>query len=157
VDLMRIGKSEIEANPDGIDLGGPFLDTLKLFGALDREQLADPASDAFAHGMSMYRDIFSNTPAFVWLTTPANSRVDQITAGRAWVRLNLATTEAGLALHPVSQSLQEYPEMAELLAEVHPLLGASGQQRVQMLGRLGYGPKTGPSPRWPLETRMRDA
>ncbi|MDB3929000.1 hypothetical protein N9413_07285 [Paracoccaceae bacterium] len=32
VDLMRFGKGEINANPDGIDLGGPFLETLILSG-----------------------------------------------------------------------------------------------------------------------------
>lgn len=154
VELMRIGKAEIEANPDGIDLGGPFLEALRIAGLLSRQELADVTSDAYEQGMDMYRAILKATPAFVWLTTGANSRREQLAAGVSWVRLNLATTAMGLALHPVSQSLQEYPEMATLLKAVHIKVGAGPGERVQMLGRLGYGPETGPSPRWPLENRI---
>ena len=50
VDLMRTGKTEIEANPDGIDLGGPLLESLSALGMLSRAQLADPNSDAFQQG-----------------------------------------------------------------------------------------------------------
>ena len=154
VDLMRIGKAEIEANPDGIHLGGPLMDSLSLVGIINREQLADMSSSAYQQGLDMYRAIHENTPAFVWLITPGNSRVDQLAAGSSWLRLNLTTTMLGLALHPISQSLQEYPEMAELLIEIHERLGVEGEQRIQMLGRLGHGPDSRPSPRWPLDTRM---
>ena len=157
VELMRIGKAEIEANPDGIDLGGPFLEALRIAGVLNHEQLADMTSDAYRQGRDMFQPIFEGTPAFVWLKTRGNSRRDQLAAGASWVRLNLATTSMGLALHPVSQSLQEYPEMAPLLEEVHAKLGAAPGERVQMFGRLGYGPETAPSPRWPLETRIAAA
>jgi hypothetical protein len=153
VDLMRIGKSEIETTPDGIDLGGPFLETLTLVGMLDRDQLADPASQAFAQGLEMYRTMIAATPAFVWLVTPGNTRRDQLAAGIAWVRQNLAATAAGLATHPVSQVLQEYVEMTSLYQTIHDKLAESGET-VQMLGRLGYGPDSAPSPRWPLDTRV---
>ncbi|MCR9072837.1 MAG: twin-arginine translocation pathway signal protein [Alphaproteobacteria bacterium] len=156
VDLIRIGRREIEANPDGIDLGGPFLESLSLIGMLDREQLADPASTAFAQGLEMYRALFEATPAFVWLATDGNSRRAQLRAGAAWVRLNLATTAAGLALHPVSQTLQEYPEMTTLNRQIHQELAEPGET-VQMLGRLGHGPETAPSPRWPLDSRVVQA
>lgn len=157
VDLMRIGKAEIEANPDGIDIGGAFPETLKLLGLLTRETLADPGSTAFAEGLKMYRAMMESAMAYVWLNTPDNGRIAQLEAGRAWLRVNLAATRAGLALHPISQALQEYPEMATLYAEVHDRLGARGDARVQMLGRLGYGPRVPPSPRWPLETRLARA
>jgi hypothetical protein len=153
VDLMRFGKGEIEANPDGIDLGGAFLEGLMLVGLLTRESQMDPTSTAFGEGVRMYRDMLAATPAYVVLASDGNGRLEQIEAGRRWLRLNLATTGLGLALHPVSQALQEFPEMEETRARVHDLLAAPGQT-VQMLGRLGYGPTTGPSPRWPVETRI---
>ncbi|MFN4159062.1 MAG: hypothetical protein ACK4GO_11745 [Gemmobacter sp.] len=90
------------------------------------------------------------------VTTPGNTRADQIAARRRWLRLNLTTTARGLALHPVSQTLQEFPEMTGPYARAHALLAAPGET-VQMLGRLGYGPPTPRTPRWPLETRMRNA
>jgi hypothetical protein len=156
VELMRFGKAEIEANPDGIDLGGPLLESLMLAGVLTREAQMDPGSTAFAQGIAIYRAILAATPAYAAILTPGNSRADQIAAGRRWLRLNLATTAQGLALHPVSQALQEYAEMAAPRATVHALLAAPGET-VQMLGRLGYGPATPPTPRWPVETRMRNA
>ena len=152
--LMRIGKSEIEANPDGIDLGGAFLETLNRVGVLTREEMADPESSAFQQGLDLYRDITGTAMAYLWLTTDGNSRRDQLAAGKAWVRINLKATELGLGIHPLSQSLQEYPEVQPHFDEVHELLRARTGQRVQMLGRLGYGSVAAPSPRWPLETRI---
>jgi hypothetical protein len=80
------------------------------------------------------------TPACVWLGTPAIGRADQIAAGLALLRVNLAATGLGLGLHPVSQCLQEFPEMAAAHERAHELLGALGET-VQMPGRLGYGPR----------------
>ena len=97
--------------------------------------------------------MLDTTPAFAVIRTQENTREDQIAAGRRWLRLNLTTTSLGMALHPVSQCLQEYPEMAEHYAAAHDMLAKPGET-VQMLGRLGYGPDTPFTPRWPLETRL---
>ncbi|OJJ11693.1 twin-arginine translocation pathway signal protein [Alphaproteobacteria bacterium AO1-B] len=153
VDLMRFGKAEINANPDGIDLGGPFLESLMVAGLLTKDSQLDPASTGFQEGVKMYQAMLHATPAYISLTTPANTRQDQIEAGRRWLRLNLDTTRLGLALHPVSQALQEFDEMTPHHAEAHRLLAKPGET-VQMLGRLGFGPQTARTPRWPLETRM---
>ncbi|MDJ0629407.1 MAG: twin-arginine translocation pathway signal protein [Rhodobacter sp.] len=156
VDLMRFGKAEINANPDGISIGGPLLDTLILTGMVTRAGQADPESAEYAQTLDMLKTAMDATPAYAAIVTAGNTRGDQIAAGRDWLRLHLAATGQGLAMQPVSQALQEYPEMAELYAKVHGMLAKPGET-VQMLGRIGYGPKVGPAPRWPLETRMRDA
>jgi len=153
VELMRFGKAEIEANPDGISLGGPFLESLMLAGMLSREDQADQTSASFRQGLDMIQKAMDATPAFVVLTSKGNTRVDQVNAGRDWIRLHLAATGLGLSIQPVSQALQEYPEMAAHYARVHDMLAAS-DETVQMLGRLGYGPAIDASPRWPLETRI---
>lgn len=153
VELMRFGKAEIEANPDGISLGGPFLESLMLAGMLSREDQADQTSASFKQGLDMIQKAMDATPAFVVLTSKGNARVDQINAGRDWIRLHLAATGLGLSMQPVSQALQEYPEMAAHYTQVHEMLAAPGET-VQMLGRLGYGPAIDASPRWPLETRI---
>ena len=157
VRLMRIGKSEIEANPDGIFLGGPMLETLHLVGALSREQIADPQSAAFRQGLDTYRAIMMTAMGHVWLVSHGDTRAAELAAGRDWVRLNLRASALGLDVHPVSQVLQEYPEMAGLFAETHRRLGVGPGERLQMLARVGYGPAVPPSPRWPLETRIRTA
>ena len=156
VDLMRFGKAEINASPDGIDLGGPMLETLMLAGVLSRDAQADPTSEGFKQGVAIYKEMLSSTPAYVALTSGENNRTSQIEAGRRWLRLNLKTTAMGLSLHPVSQCLQEFPEMQPHHRSAHALLAAPGQT-VQMLGRLGYGPSVAASPRWPLEAKILNA
>jgi len=153
VDLMRFGKTEINADPDGIDLGGPFLESLMLAGVLTRENQLDPESTGFKEGVKIYEEMLHATPAYVVLTTSGNARADQIDAGRRWLRLNLETTRLGLALHPVSQALQEYDEMKTHYTQAHSMLAKPGET-VQMLGRLGFGPATPRTPRWSLETRI---
>lgn len=153
VDLMRIGKDSVNANPDGIDISGPKMEVLKLMGIMNKESLLDRSSSGYLEGIKIYKNMLNSTPAYCTITTKSNSRVDQIDAGRRWIRLNLVTTSLGLALHPVSQSLQEFPEMADHYQHAHQLLAKPGET-VQMLGRLGFGPSTNPTPRWPLEEKI---
>ncbi|WGH79439.1 Acg family FMN-binding oxidoreductase [Jannaschia ovalis] len=156
IDLLRIGRNEIEANPDGIDLGGPLMEGLARAGLLTRAAAMDPDNPGTRRQIEGEAAIIMGAPAMLTLVTPGNTRRDQIAAGRRWLRLNLAATGAGLAIRPVSQALQEYPEMAAHLARAHALAAPDGGT-VQMLGLLGYAARTARTPRWPLETRMRDA
>jgi hypothetical protein len=153
IDLMRIGAREVDASPDGIDLSGPMIEALSASGQISRESLADHSSTAFQQGVSMMQETYGAAPAFVWITTRANDRLAQLSAGAAYARLNLAATAHGLAMHPMSQSLQEYPEMAGPYAAIHALLAKSGE-RVQMLARIGHGPAVPPAPRWPLAAKL---
>ena len=157
VRLMRIGKAEIEASPDGIDIGGAFPDAMRALGVLTRHTLADPNSVAFEQGLEMYRAITGSGMAYLWLISRGNGRLHQLSAGRAWLRVNLKAAELGVGIHPLSQALQEYPEMSAVFTEIHGRLGAGDGQRVQMFARLGYGPALPPSPRWPLASRVRNA
>jgi hypothetical protein len=157
IDLMRIGRREIEANPDGISLGGPFLEGLSLIGQLSREQLADPGSSAYRLGADMYRTMLAATPAYCLVVSPDESRAGQFAAGRAYLRVNLAANAAGLSLHPVSQALQEFPEMADVKVRLEATLGIAAPNRLHMLARLGYGPAVPQTPRWAAATRIRTA
>ncbi|MBU2483853.1 MAG: twin-arginine translocation pathway signal protein [Alphaproteobacteria bacterium] len=157
VDLMRIGKAEIEANPDGISLGGPLMEGLSLVGMMDRQAMLDTETMVFKQGLEAQKVQFDTAMGFLWLATPGNSRADQIAAGRDYVRMHLAVTEAGLALQPFSQALQEYDEMAGKYADMRAALRISDNETLQMFVRLGYGPQIRPAPRWPLTTRIRSA
>ncbi|MEL7132090.1 MAG: twin-arginine translocation pathway signal protein [Pseudomonadota bacterium] len=153
VDLFRIGRREVDANPDGIDFSGPMFEAMALTGTFTREAALDRRSMAYTEGL---KAVFANTDTamgHLWQITPTNTRSDQIAAGRDWLRLNLATTRAGLGLQPLSQALQEYPEMSALHAEVHDRL-APGGGTVQMFARIGYGPDIAESPRWGLEDKI---
>ncbi len=153
VDVMRIGKREINANPDGIELQGALFDLGKMTGYITDELLMDTAHPSFQGVIQDYTDAFTSTPAFVYLNTDTNTRADQIETGRKWLRMHLKITELGLGLQPVSQALQEYPEMADHYKTIHQMLASDGQT-VQMLGRLGYGTSAIKTPRWPLEAKL---
>ncbi|GAA4035098.1 Acg family FMN-binding oxidoreductase [Parerythrobacter jejuensis] len=156
IDLMRIGNDAAVARPDGIDLAGPVMSAGHAVGLVTKDALDTPGTTAFESGYDMYQSMIDATPAFVWLTTQTNTRTDQLAAGAAWVRLNLAATQAGLAVHPWSQALQEFPEMAGPYKEIHSLLAPEGGT-VQMFARAGFGPAVDASPRWPLEAKLTDA
>ncbi len=157
IDLMRIGKSEIIANPDGISIGGAFFDSLALLGQLDRDEMRDPSSFAWKTGLDSVLSPLKTGTAYGWLVTDANTRNDQIIAGRDYVRLNLKATELGIAIHPNSQALQEYEEMGALFDTIHNELGVNEPARVQMFVRMGYAENEPASPRWPLASRIRKA
>ena len=150
VDLFRIGKREVEANPDGIDFSGRTFELLAGLGLFSREAASDRDSSAYRQGQEAVLANTETAMAHLWCVTATNTRVDQLNAGRDWMRIHLATTPTGVALHPISQALQEYPEMAEHYRRVHELLAPEGGT-VQMLARLGYGESVPPSPRWSLE------
>ena len=155
VHLFRVGRREIEANPDGIDIGGAMLDALRLAGQLPDETLADMSHPAVIANMQETSAQIASAPAIALVVTPANGRADQIAAGRQWLRLNLECTASGMALRPVSQALQEYAEVRADYEAVQGRFGRGGT--VQMLGLVGYGPAQPRTPRWRLETRMRNA
>lgn len=153
VDLFRIGHREVDANPDGLDFSGPQFEALRLAGLFSREAAMDKNGMTYKSGLKMVEATARSGMAYIWLTTPTNTRAEQIMAGRDWVRLNLAATAVGLGVQPMSQALQEYPEMKGVYDDVHATL-APGGGVVQMLGRLGYGPDVGQSPRWQLEEKV---
>ncbi len=153
VDLFRIGRHEVDANPDGIDFTGPLFESLRLTGQFSREAASDPTSFAYSSGRDAVLANSDTAMGHVWLVTNDNSRETQIAAGADWLRINLAATALGLGFQPLSQALQEFPEMAVPYRQVHERLAPDGGT-VQMLSRIGYGPQVGRSPRWPLESRI---
>ncbi len=156
VDLFRIGHREVDANPDGLDFTGPFFETLHMTGQFNREKSMDRDGFSYKTGLDMVRETARSGMGYVWLTSPGNTRAAQIMAGRDWVRLNLVTSALGLGVQPMSQALQEFPEMADLYTKAHEMLAPDGGT-VQMLGRLGYGQTPAQSPRWPIERKILNA
>lgn len=158
-DLTRIGEREINAAPDGISLAGPVMEGMRASGLLTREKMGEPGSVAFEETLKFYNGLIDSATAFGWLSTEGNSRADQLRAGAGWVRLQLAATAQGLAMHPLSQALQEFPEMAEMFEEIHDFTGVKPPAdaragRIQGLFRFGYAKPSAPAPRWPLKTRL---
>ena len=153
VDLFRIGAKEVDANPDGIDLSGPMFEALRMSGLFTREKAMDPNGLSYQSGEAMVLRNVSTGVAHLWQVTATNTREEQIRAGQDWLRINLAATAEGIGLQPLSQGLQEYPEMADIYGFLHETLAPAGGT-VQMWCRMGYGPEVPQSPRWPLEAKL---
>lgn len=137
--VLRIGAAEIDQHRDGITITRPLLVALERAGLFDRSRAPAPDSQAMSSQIEEFDAITRDTPAYLWLATEGNRRTQQIEAGRAYVRVNLAGTAAGLAMHPNQQALQEYAEVAGPYRAIHALLDAPAPRfTVQMLARVGF-------------------
>ncbi len=154
VDLMRIGKNEINASPDGLTLRGPMIEALYAAGLFTRDNLADTNDPTNRAAIADIRKAIESAMGYFWIISPDDSRPSQLETGRLYMRASLKVAEQGLAMQPLSQALQEYPEMDAHYSDLHKLLGVEFPNRVQMLARLGYADPVGPSPRWPVQSRI---
>jgi len=154
--VTRIGKNEINGNPWGLALAGPIMEAASLANALSREDMNVPGTTSFDQTLEFYNKACRTASAFVWTTTATNTRRDQLEAGRAWVRMQLTANQAGVAFHPLSQALQEFPEMAPYYKKAHNLLDGGEGRTVQMLTRLGYAKSPPAAPREALTTKLQE-
>ncbi|TFB96778.1 hypothetical protein E3O42_16705 [Cryobacterium adonitolivorans] len=77
-----------------------------------------------------------NTAAYGLISTPANTRTEQVEAGILYAQFSLHARTLGLVMQPLSQVLQEYPTMAVPYAAIHAEYAPEGQT-IQMLVRVG--------------------
>lgn len=152
VRVFRITSPEILQHRDGLSFHGPFFWWMHALGLFTR----DNAMDSFARNQAIELiegDL--NTPSFAWIVTSTNDRKAQLAAGAAYVRAALAATGLGMVVHPLSQALQEFPEMLPTLAEHKRALGVPDSDTVQMFFRFGRSAFGEPAPRRPLAQIVR--
>ncbi len=89
------------------------------------------------------KDEVAHTPAYLMIRSRNNSRRSQVKSGMLYSRLILTAEQQGLAMQPLSQALEEYPEMNELYRGIHRDYAAGGET-IQMLVRLGRPTKEVP-------------
>ena len=153
--VLRVGADEIARHRDGISLTSPFAVALTRLGLFDRSAVPAPDSITVRQQVDDFAAKIASTPAFFWITSTGNDRATQVQAGRAYARVQLAATALGLAMHPLQQALQEYPEQAEPYAAIHRLVGAERpRETVQMWARVGYAPSVPPAPRRGLDAHI---
>jgi hypothetical protein len=150
--VLRVGAREVAKHRDGLVMLDPLVVLLSNVGLFDRSQ--PPASDSYAT-TSQIEDFgrkLESTPGFLWMVSPGNGRAAQVDAGRAYARVQLAATAHDVAMQPLQQALQEYPEQAGPHADIRRLLQATEPgATVQMWARAGYAPPVGPAPRRALD------
>ncbi len=148
--LVRVGPDEILQNRDGISINSLMVRTLTALGQFDRSQPTPAGSTAEKKFIERFDGTSKTAMGFVWITGK-NTRLDQVEAGRMYVRLQLQATAQGIAMHPLSQALQEFPEMKPHYEQVHQLVlnqsapRSAADPTVQMLCRIGYVPEPSPA------------
>jgi len=152
VDVFRITGDEIAKHRDGLSMHGPFFWWANKLGFFTQQNAMEP----FGREQALtFIDPQLAVRAFAWIVTATNDRRAQLASGAAYVRANLQATALGIAMHPLSQALQEFPEMLPVLAEHKRALGLPESDTVQMFVRIGRAAPPGPAPRRPLDAIMR--
>ena len=156
IHLTRVGPGEILQHRDGISINTPFVRAVTALGMFDRTQPPAEGSAAYKSAMGRFEGHSRTAMGFVWITGP-NTRSDQIRTGRLYVRQQLQATALGVGMHPMSQAVQEFAEMAPHFERVHQLVLGRPAPRtpqeptVQMFCRIGYPQGEVPAtPRRPL-------
>jgi len=102
------------------------------------------------NAIALTRSGVAHTAAYGLISTPGNTRSEQVEAGILYARVCLHARTLGLVMQPLSQVLQEYPMMAAPYAAIHADYAPDGQT-IQMLVRIGT-----PTTQYPV-TMRRDA
>jgi len=154
--LMRIGPDAIATHRDGISLASPMVRVLHATGLFDPMEVPQRGQTSLQRVMDRWLP-FETGSGFLWLASPGHTRAQQVDAGRAYVRLHLQATAAGVEMHPLSQALQEFAEVRAPYAALHRALGVDPQRgTVQMLARTGFALQPAqPSPRRGLQAMLQ--
>jgi hypothetical protein len=150
--VLRVGAGEVAQHRDGLVIMDPLVVVLSKVGLFDRSQAPAPDSYATTSQIEDFNRKLESTPGFLWMVTQGNDRVTQVNAGRAYARVQLAATAHDVAMQPLQQALQEYPEQAGPHADIRRLLQSTAPATtVQMWARVGYASPVEPAPRRALD------
>lgn len=158
---FRIGEREIFSKRDGISLRDNgvagfqrwFIETFIL--SHEPESFFDP--DGMAQFLETYKRNLYTARGQIQLITKGNAVRDWILSGRDYARLHLAATAAGLVMRPMSQLLQEFPEMTALREDYERFSGVRPPAKIQIVALLGRGDHDYYSPRRPLSAMVRES
>jgi len=158
---FRTGRREIEEHRDGITLDASGLSPLVIAGA---KMLPDlDAATADRYWLDLTRDVqVPSAPVLgaIFVTDRLDMKTS-IAAGRAWQRLHLALTAAGISAQPMNQPIERVDRDAmrgrsnDYGSAIAQLCGMQGMEPTFVF-RLGYAERpAGPSPRRPLGWVLR--
>ena len=145
--LFRDSEKEKKEHRDGITVMSGGLKGMKL-------QIVQFFSNLFPMSWEKMGDIWlksetrniNSAPTFAMIISNDNSRKTQVETGMLYSRFQLKASQMGISIQPLSQVLQEYPEMAELYQQVHREFAEDGQT-IQILVRMGRAEDVLHSPR----------
>ncbi len=151
IKMFRFNDDEVRKFRDGFGVTQAGVTGLSKFIAesifLDREKVEKDSTEFGQQAVDMTQKVSQSTSTFAWLSTPGNTRLDQVRVGRDYCRMNLQTSLMGLAQHPMSQVLQEYDDMLNLQTRFKKAFNIAESETVQMLFRLGKAAPVAHGPR----------
>ncbi len=141
--MFRFTEEEAKQKRDGFTVANNGMTgfmrwVVESFFLGTREEAFSPDGSFALEAVKLTQKQARSAAGFAWITTDTNSRRDQVKTGQIYMRINLTNTMQGVSQHPMSQVLQEYPDMADLQKGFKQLLKISPGKTVQMFFRLGY-------------------
>jgi hypothetical protein len=150
---FRFSDAEIAAKGDGLNANTAGVTGLPL---LALRTITRPGNWHLWLNRAGFLNAFAKaartTQALFTLVTPANTMADWITTGRSYMRAQLTAGGCNLRFHPVSQTLQEFPQMDPLRARMDALVNITPPAKLQMLIRAGHTQPPALSPRRDLQS-----
>jgi hypothetical protein len=148
---FRTNDSEIYSKKDGLSLRGNGMDGLSYF-LISKFFVSTKPEDWHSEftsntAIDSFKKQVESSKAFVYLQTSQNKMKDWVLAGERYAELNLMSNANHFSIHPMSQILQEYPEMENLKLEFEKLLEVPQKSKIQMFGRIGKSDYAFYSPR----------
>lgn len=143
VSMFRFSDEEVYSTRDGFTIGNSGITGIKRWIVetffLGTREESEAIDSAFAkEGITLTGDQAESATAFAWMVSKSNKRIDQVKIGQMYMQMNLLLARAGISMQPMSQILEEYPEMQQLQSQFKKLIGVSSKDTVQMLFRMGY-------------------
>lgn len=138
---FRENDKRIAEKRDGINLpAGGTIGIKKFFAEMILKGL-DPKDwhkeSTISQHLSAYEQKVKSANAIVQIMTKTNTPIDWLKAGMDYARFQLAATKKNYYLHPLSQALQEFPEMDGLRNQYDRLNGITGDEKIQLVVRIG--------------------
>jgi len=148
---FRFSKREVKEHRDGLSISTAGLTG---FAAGSANMFLNAKNFHKEKNRNRYQETFgeavASTRGLLFMKSTKNDMVDWIETGRAYARAQLAGEMLGLRFQPVSQVLQEYPQMDALRQRFEAFMGVEPPAKVQMLVRIGRTATPGLSPRRPI-------
>lgn len=138
---FRFSQAEVNIKRDGISLADQgvtgfqkwILET--FFMGPEPEKFHNKTGvDQFLSG---YEKKIKTAKGIVIWKTKKNEKMDWVQVGIDYVRFQLAAIKSGFVIHPMSQILQEYPEMNAKRESFEQNLGIQKNEKIQMVARIG--------------------
>lgn len=150
---FRFSDPEIAAKGDGLNSNTTGVTGLALMAA---RKFTRPGNWHMRFNRAGFLNTFAkatrSSQALFTFVTPTNTMADWIATGRSYMRAQLTAGGYDLRFQPLSQTLQEFPQMDPLREQMEATVGVTPPAKLQLLVRVGHTQPPALSPRRDLRS-----